>query len=131
MKHLLAAALLTTAMVATAHADGITEFRIGVLGGENAQDRVTENQCIVDHVQEALGVPVKLYTPADYDGVIQGLLGGTIDFANLGASGYAKAYVTDPNAVEPLPSRRTRMGPTSTTRSASPAKTPASRRSKT
>ncbi len=103
MKTILAAALLTTALVATAQAeDKITEFRIGVLGGENAQDRVTENQCLVDYVQKALGVPVKLYTPADYDGVIQGLLGGTIDFANLGASGYAKAFVTDPNAVEPL-----------------------------
>lgn len=103
MKTILAAALMTTALVATAQADDkITEFRIGVLGGENAQDRVTENQCLVDYVQKALGVPVKLYTPADYDGVIQGLLGGTIDFANLGASGYAKAFVTDPNAVEPL-----------------------------
>ncbi len=103
MKTILAAALMTTALVATAQAeDKITEFRIGVLGGENAQDRVTENQCLVDYVQKALGVPVKLYTPADYDGVIQGLLGGTIDFANLGASGYAKAFVTDPNAVEPL-----------------------------
>lgn len=103
MKTLLAAALITTALVSQAVADApMTEFRIGVLGGENAQDRVNENQCIVDYVTKALGVPVKLYTPADYDGVIQGLLGGTIDFANLGASGYAKAYVTDPNAVEPL-----------------------------
>jgi phosphonate transport system substrate-binding protein len=103
MKTLLAAVLITSALVSQAYADApMTEFRIGVLGGENAQDRVNENQCLVDAVQKALGVPVKLYTPADYDGVIQGLLGGTIDFANLGASGYAKAFVTDPNAVEPL-----------------------------
>jgi phosphonate transport system substrate-binding protein len=103
MKTLLAAALITTALVSRAIADApITEFRIGVLGGENAQDRVNENQCLVTYVQDALGVPVKLYTPADYDGVIQGMLGGTIDFANLGASAYAKAFVTDPNAVEPL-----------------------------
>jgi phosphonate transport system substrate-binding protein len=32
--------------------------------------------------------------------VIQGLLGGTIDWAWLGASGYAKTYLTDPDAVE-------------------------------
>jgi phosphonate transport system substrate-binding protein len=47
-----------------------------------------------------LGVPVKIFTPADYDGVIQGLLGGTIDFAGLGASAYAKIYLTDPAAVD-------------------------------
>ncbi|MDO5704578.1 MAG: phosphate/phosphite/phosphonate ABC transporter substrate-binding protein, partial [Paracoccus sp. (in: a-proteobacteria)] len=41
-------------------------------------------------------------TPADYDGVIQGLLGGTLDAASLGASGYAKAYLTNPDAVEPI-----------------------------
>jgi phosphonate transport system substrate-binding protein len=45
-------------------------------------------------------VPVKLFTPADYDGVIQGLLGGTLDMAWLGASAYAKIYLTDPTAVD-------------------------------
>jgi phosphonate transport system substrate-binding protein len=43
---------------------------------------------------------VKLFTPADYDGVIQGLLGGSLDYAWLGASAYAKIYLTDPTAVE-------------------------------
>ena len=42
----------------------------------------------------------KIFTPADYDGVIQGLLGGTIDMAWLGASSYAKTYLTDPEAVD-------------------------------
>lgn len=101
MKTLLVAALLATTAVAPAMAqDAITEFRIGILGGENAQDRINKNQCLVDYTQEVLGVPVKLFTPADYDGVIQGLLGGTIDMAILGASGFAKTYVTDPNAVD-------------------------------
>lgn len=103
MKTILAAALMTTAMVATAQAQSpIKEFRIGILGGENAQDRINENQCLVSHLQKLLNVPVKLYTPADYNGVIQGLLGGTIDFAELGASGYAKTYVENPDAVEPV-----------------------------
>lgn len=48
----------------------------------------------------ALGVPVKIFTPADYDGVIQGLLGGTLDMAWMGASGYAKIALTGPKAVE-------------------------------
>ncbi|TMV77288.1 phosphonate ABC transporter substrate-binding protein [Thioclava sp. BHET1] len=103
MKTILAAALMSTALVATAHADEpIKEFRIGILGGENAQDRINNQQCLVKATEKLLGVPVKPYTPADYDGVIQGLLGGTIDMAILGASGYAKAYVADPKAVEPV-----------------------------
>lgn len=85
-----------------AAAQEIKEFRIGVLGGENAQDRMTNNECLRRRTEELLGVPVRLFTPADYDGVIQGLLGGSIDAAILGASGYAKAYLTDPEAVEPV-----------------------------
>ncbi|WP_290885689.1 phosphonate ABC transporter substrate-binding protein [Hoeflea sp.] len=93
------AALLSTSAFAQ---DAITEFRIGILGGENAQDRLTSNECLRAYAEEALGVPVKLFTPADYDGVIQGMLGGSIDMSWLGASAYAKAYLTDPEAVEPV-----------------------------
>lgn len=103
MKHLAAALLVTTAIAAPALAqDKITEFRIGLLGGENAQDRLTSNECFRVKTEQLLGVPVKLFTPADYDGVIQGLLGGALDMAWLGASGYAKIYLTDPEAVEPV-----------------------------
>jgi len=102
MKTILAAVLATTALVGAAQAQEITEFRIGILGGENAQDRMTSNECFRAKTEELLGVPTKVFTPADYDGVIQGLLGGSIDMAWLGASGYAKAYLTDPEAVEPV-----------------------------
>jgi phosphonate transport system substrate-binding protein len=100
MKTLIATLALTTALTGAAAAQGITEFNIGLLGGENAQDRLTNQECFRAKIEEALGVPVKLFAPADYDGVIQGLLGGTIDYAWLGASAYAKVYLTDPAAVE-------------------------------
>lgn len=102
MKNLIAAALATTTLTSAAFADGhaINEFRIGILGGENAQDRMTSNECVRAYVEDLLGVETKIFTPADYDGVIQGLLGGTIDMAWLGASAYAKAYLTDPEAVD-------------------------------
>ena len=100
MKNLILALGLTTALTGVAGAQEITEFNVGVLGGENAQDRASSNECYRAKIEEALGVPVKMFTPADYDGVIQGLLGGTLDLAWLGASGYAKAYLTDPEAVE-------------------------------
>ena len=102
MNKLIAAIVATTALTSPVFAQDITEFRIGILGGENAQDRLNNNQCLADYASEELGVPVKLFAPADYNGVIQGLLGGTIDMAWLGASGYAKTFLTDPEAVEPV-----------------------------
>jgi phosphonate transport system substrate-binding protein len=103
MKKIIATALMTTALVAPAFAqDTITEFRIGLLGGENAQDRLASNECFRAYTEEALGVPTRLFTAADYNGVIQGLIGGTLDMAWLGASSYAAVYVEDPEAVEPV-----------------------------
>ncbi|WP_420005232.1 phosphonate ABC transporter substrate-binding protein [Arenibacterium sp. LLYu02] len=102
MKKLILAALATTALTTPVLANDITEFRIGILGGENAQDRLNSNECLRAKTEELLGVETKLFAPADYDGVIQGLLGGTIDMAWLGASGYAKTYLSDPEAVEPV-----------------------------
>jgi len=103
MKKFLAAALATTALATPAFAqDAITEFRIGLLGGENAQDRLNNNECLRAYTEEALGVPTRLFAPADYNGVIQGLLGGSLDMAWLGASAYAATYLEDPEAVEPV-----------------------------
>lgn len=100
MKTLALALAAATTLTSVAHAQEIKQFNLGILGGENAQDRMNSNECYRAAIEKELGVPVKVFTPADYDGVIQGLLGGTLDMAWLGASGYAKIYLTDPNAVE-------------------------------
>ncbi len=100
MKKLICALAATTALTSTAFAEEITEFRIGILGGENAQDRLNAHECLKEYTEETLGVPVKIFTPADYNGVIQGLLGGTMDYAWLGASSYAAVHIQDPDAVE-------------------------------
>ena len=100
---LIAAALISASVAAPLAAqDSIKEFRIGILGGENASDRLRSNECLRARTEELLGVPTKLFAPADYNGVIEGLLGGNLDMAWLGASGYAKTYLTDPDAVEPV-----------------------------
>ena len=100
MQKLLTATALTAVLATSAFAEDIKEFNIGILGGENAQDRLASTECLRLKTEELLGVPVKLFTPADYDGVIQGLLGGTLDYAWLGASAYAKVYLTNPEAVD-------------------------------
>lgn len=107
IRNFAAVAALATAVtgmtgVAPASAQGIEEFRIGILGGENANDRLRSNECVREKTEDLLGVETKMYAPADYNGVIEGLLGGTIDMAWLGASGYAAVYLEDPEAVEPV-----------------------------
>jgi len=99
---MIAAAAMAAALSVPAMAQEITEFRIGILGGENAQDQLKSNECLRAKTEELLGVPTKLFAPADYNRVIQGLLGGTIDMAWLGAAGYAKTWLSDPDAVEPV-----------------------------
>ena len=104
-KALLGAAALVTVFAAcatSAVAEDMKVFRIGLLGGENEADRLKNNQCLVDQIGKLLNVEVKLFPASDYDGVMQGLLGGTLDFAELGASGYAGVYLKDPTAVEPI-----------------------------
>ncbi len=91
-----------TPLLAASHTAPITEFRIGILGGENEADRLVNNECLVTRYEDLLGVPVKLFPAADYAGVIEGLLGGTLDYAELGASGYSAVYLADPTAVEPI-----------------------------
>ncbi len=103
MKKILAALVATTALATPVLSqEAITEFRIGLLGGENAQDRLNSNECLRAYAEETLGVETKLFAPADYAGVIQGLVGGTLDMAWLGASSYAATYLQDPEAVEPV-----------------------------
>ena len=106
MTKTLLALAATTAMTTAAFAqEAMTEFNIGVLGGENAQDRLTANECLAEYTAEALGLErdaVRIFTPADYNGVIQGLLGGTLDMAWLGASSYAAVHLQDSDAVEPV-----------------------------
>ena len=102
-KKTLLAATALMALASGALAEDLKEFRIGILGGENEADRLKSYQCLVDKLPGVLGVEkVSLFPAADYDGVVQGLLGGTLDYAELGASGFAKIHLADANAVEPI-----------------------------
>ena len=98
-----ATALVALAVGAAANAADLKEFRVGILGGENEADRLRNYACLADHLKKEFGFEkVSLFPAADYDGVIQGLLGGTLDFAELGASGYAAVAIKDPKAVTPI-----------------------------
>ncbi|MBD3805295.1 MAG: phosphonate ABC transporter substrate-binding protein, partial [Thioclava sp.] len=103
LKKTLLAAVALVSLAGVAAAEDLKEFRIGILGGENEADRLRNFQCMTEKLPSVLGVEkVSLFPAADYDGVIQGLLGGTLDYAELGASGFAKVYLAKADAVEPI-----------------------------
>jgi phosphonate transport system substrate-binding protein len=105
MKKALLGAVALVAMLAAApaYSEELKNFRVGILGGENEADRLRNFQCMIDQLPKAIGVEkVSLFPAADYDGVIQGLLGGTLDYAELGASAYAKVYLANKEAVQPI-----------------------------
>ncbi|MDF1585833.1 phosphonate ABC transporter substrate-binding protein [Marinimicrococcus flavescens] len=109
-RHLLGAAALALVLSAAAgHAvaddawkSEVPKIRVGILGGENEADRLTNYTCFNDKLEAEFGVPVELYPAADYAGVMQGLIADQLEVAGLGASGYAGIYLQDPEAVEPL-----------------------------
>ena len=84
------------------------EFRVGFLGDEAAQDIMTRNTCLKDYIEAAYNVPAKMFTFKDYAGTMESMLGGNLDYAWFGSSGYAGIYLEDPNAAVPV---LTRMQP--------------------
>ncbi|MDB5562377.1 MAG: phosphonate transporter, partial [Hyphomicrobiales bacterium] len=77
LKKILLAAVALMALGANVYAAELKELRIGLLGGENEADRLRNYACVADDLKKAFNFDkVALFPAADYDGVIQGLLGG-------------------------------------------------------
>src|SRR5271163_2394062 len=99
------AALVTPGLGRSAEAQDwkatIKQFRIGILGGENTQDRLKSYDGFQKLLEAKLGVPVKLFPSADYAGVMQGIASGQLEAAEFGASGFAGAWL-DCKCVEPV-----------------------------
>jgi phosphonate transport system substrate-binding protein len=56
--------------------------------------------------QERTGVEMRIFTATDYAGTVQALTSGQIQMAQMGASGYASAWIDSNGAVEPLVTNR-------------------------
>ena len=87
--------------VTGARAETLKEFRVGILGGENTQDRLTRYDEFQKLLSEHLRMPVKLFPAADYAGVMQGIAAGQLEVAGFGASGFAGAWL-DCKCIEPV-----------------------------
>jgi phosphonate transport system substrate-binding protein len=97
----IAAALGLGLAVAHAEPDKPKEFRVGLLGGENTQDRLARYGKFQQLLEAKLGIPVRLFPAADYAGVMQGIAAGQLEMAGFGASGFAGAWL-DCKCIEPI-----------------------------
>jgi phosphonate transport system substrate-binding protein len=103
LKKALLAAAAFSVLAGSAMAQDVKVLRIGLDGSENEADQIRNTQCVADGLKAATGVPeVQIFPSPDYNGVIQGLLGGTIDIASMGASSYAAIALQSPDAVDPI-----------------------------
>jgi len=82
--------------------DDVEVFRIGIMGGVLGEMQLRAFACLDRLVEQAMQIPVELYTSPNYQGVMQGLLDDNLDAAALGAGGYAGVYLRNPDAIEPL-----------------------------
>src|SRR6202789_3677469 len=98
---IVASFLLGSAAKAQDWRDTIKEFRVGILGGENTQDRLKSYDGFQKLLETRLGVPVKLFPSADYAGVMQGIAAGQLEAAEFGASGFAGTWL-DCKCIEPV-----------------------------
>ena len=93
--------LLPTASRADDWHAHVKELRIGLLGGENTQDRLRKYDGFQNLLREKLGVTIKLFPAADYAGVMQAMAAGQVDVSEFSPSAFAGAWL-DCKCVEPL-----------------------------
>ena len=73
----------------------------GVISVETATDNLKSQKKFVDYASKELGVQFKLFTAAEYSGIMNGLVAGQVQVGWLGASSYASVY-DNCKCVEPI-----------------------------
>ena len=77
-------------------------IRVGLLGGENEADRLARYDGLKKLMEDTFKVPVRLFPASDYAGVLQAFSARQIEMSDLGASGYAGAWLDTNGGIEPL-----------------------------
>jgi phosphonate transport system substrate-binding protein len=77
------------------------EISYGVISVETAVDTIKSQKAFVEYASKELGVKWKLFTAAEYAGIVNGLAAGQVHVGWLGASSFASTYM-DCKCVEPI-----------------------------
>jgi phosphonate transport system substrate-binding protein len=98
----IAAVALTSVASANDWREEFPQFRYGVQSVETQTAAMSRYEKFGAYVQEKLGVELDLYLASEYAGVIQAIAAGQIEVMDMGASGYAAAWLETNGGVEPL-----------------------------
>lgn len=90
----------------------VKQVRIAVLGNNDDPQLIRRRAVYRDYLTKALGVPVKLYESSDYNGTVQALSSGQVDFAQIAGGGYANVDAQVGKLVAPLLTPRQAEGET-------------------
>ncbi len=99
---MLLALLVTVSPDVHAWQEEYPKFRYGVQSVETQGAALTRYKGFADYVKEKLGVELELFLSSEYAGVIQAIAGGQIEVMDMGASGYAAAWMETNGNIEPL-----------------------------
>jgi phosphonate transport system substrate-binding protein len=88
------------------------ELKIAMNSSNDDPQLVRRRETYRDHLSKALGIPVRLYQSSDYNGVIQAISSGQVDFATIAGGGYANVHAQVGEKVTPLLTVRQAEGDT-------------------
>jgi phosphonate transport system substrate-binding protein len=71
-------------------------FRFAVIPKKNVQAQLSEYRPMIAMLQQTLGRRIELVPASSYGAVVEGLLAGNIDLAELGPASYASSKARDP-----------------------------------
>lgn len=78
------------------------KFRYGVQSVETQAASLTRYKGFGEYVKKKLGVELELFLASEYAGVIQAIGAKQLEVMDMGASGYAAAWLETKGGVEPL-----------------------------
>jgi phosphonate transport system substrate-binding protein len=81
----------TQQQVVDPKADWPDTFRLGLFGQDDAEEVVTEQQAMKNLLEEALGIPVEIFTGTSYSAVIEAMRADRVEAMTVGPFAYVLA----------------------------------------
>ena len=88
----------------------VKTIRIGVRGSEEDPIVLRRWEALEEMLVDVTGLPVKVYEASDYNGIIQALASGQIEFASMGAGSFANLYSQVGEIAVPIVTKRDTHG---------------------
>lgn len=96
------AVAITTYTTNPVGAAELKELIIALLPNDNPEEEIKAHKPMTDHLEKALGIPIKVQIGIDYTAVIEALRNNHVQVAYLGPFSYVLAHEAMKGAIEPL-----------------------------